>query len=715
MKALLTALFVLFSGAAHAAPSYPTLQAVTGLNDPSLAHHGADVVDYTTERPFLNVMKFSRNPVGQKSDGAWGFYSFDYLLNNGHLDANHYPISIPSGADRGIDFEMVPGCGGKAGCINEMAGNYTFTWDGTGTLDFFGDVSNVVKTPNQITFDTTGTYAVTLTITSVSAAPNHPKNFELVKTTDIPLYKSGAIFNPEFLDRYKDARHFRFMNWMYANDPYQYETQYPDVPPDWGIDKFPPVDRLTYSEGWMPPEIMVALANELGADPWFNFKYMATDAYVNAFATIVEEQLDPDLDAHFELSNEVWNGAFSAHYAATALAQLEFYDTVPTCDIGNWPDRQHFGKRHYEVMSEITSVFSGQLDRIVRVLGTQTDPSAYPSTQALDAVDWLCADPGNYVAPYTVTDAVAGVSYFGYTSVTVEAIRDALLAAVNDGGIDEDDWHYDLLMEDDTTYNSGPTSITPLLASVSSVPDQIAGITADRAALRAISNYTDHGSGNIRYLLYEGGQHVHHSAFTDVPAGELEKLQAHFEAFVGSQEMATLYENLWDGLEAVPIDGPFMQFLGVEDSSIYGTWGMYANLGSPLTPRATFLESKNTATAAWWESRSGSHFQDGLTVNGTSGGDILAGSNEEDYVLAGAGDDVIYTGPGWGDHVNGGTGDDDIYLRGNEGDWTIVGAPTTGYTLTNTAEDVSNLTVFAVEEAIFEDDGLLKLNTDLNQ
>jgi Ca2+-binding RTX toxin-like protein len=134
-----------------------------------------------------------------------------------------------------------------------------------------------------------------------------------------------------------------------------------------------------------------------------------------------------------------------------------------------------------------------------------------------------------------------------------------------------------------------------------------------------------------------------------------------------------------------------------------------------LAPRATFLESESATIPAWWESRPGTHFQQGLRLNGTSGNDTIAGTNEEDYVTAGAGDDVIYVGEGWGDYVNGGTGDDDIYLRGNEIDWTINGSPSTGYVFRNITEGVGSLSVYAVEEAVFENDVALVLNTDINQ
>ena len=70
------------------------------------------------------------------------------------------------------------------------------------------------------------------------------------------------------------------------------------------------------SRGFTLVEVMVALANQLSADPWFCIPHMADDDYVARFAAIARDNVDPGLKIHVEYSNEVWNSGFSqATYA----------------------------------------------------------------------------------------------------------------------------------------------------------------------------------------------------------------------------------------------------------------------------------------------------------------------------------------------------------------------------------------------------------------
>jgi len=54
-------------------------------------------------------------------------------------------------------------------------------------------------------------------------------------------------------------------------------------------------------------ELMVQLANDLDADPWFNMPHMADDGFVANFATYVRDHLEPGRKVYVEWANEVWN------------------------------------------------------------------------------------------------------------------------------------------------------------------------------------------------------------------------------------------------------------------------------------------------------------------------------------------------------------------------------------------------------------------------
>ena len=52
-------------------------------------------------------------------------------------------------------------------------------------------------------------------------------------------------------------------------------------------------------------EVMVALANALDADPWFNMPHQADDTFVRNFATYVRQHLEPGRKVYVEWANEV--------------------------------------------------------------------------------------------------------------------------------------------------------------------------------------------------------------------------------------------------------------------------------------------------------------------------------------------------------------------------------------------------------------------------
>jgi hypothetical protein len=71
----------------------------------------------------------------------------------------------------------------------------------------------------------------------------------------------------------------------------------------------------------VPPEIMVALCNELNCDPWFVQPYMTGDDpsdYMGGLATYVKANLNPSLTAWYEPPNEIFNtatGFYQTRYA----------------------------------------------------------------------------------------------------------------------------------------------------------------------------------------------------------------------------------------------------------------------------------------------------------------------------------------------------------------------------------------------------------------
>lgn len=62
----------------------------------------------------------------------------------------------------------------------------------------------------------------------------------------------------------------------------------------------------------MAIEWQIDMCNRANVDCWFTHPYLANDDYISKQAAMVKAKLSPALKAYIELSNEVWNGSFSA-------------------------------------------------------------------------------------------------------------------------------------------------------------------------------------------------------------------------------------------------------------------------------------------------------------------------------------------------------------------------------------------------------------------
>jgi hypothetical protein len=81
----------------------------------------------------------------------------------------------------------------------------------------------------------------------------------------------------------------------------------------------PKPDDSSYSRRGVPLELMIDLANRLGADPWFCMPHMADDDYVRNFARVVKDKLHRPRRTVREYSNELWNGIFPQTAYATGV------------------------------------------------------------------------------------------------------------------------------------------------------------------------------------------------------------------------------------------------------------------------------------------------------------------------------------------------------------------------------------------------------------
>ncbi len=284
-------------------------------------------------------------------------------------------------------------------------GNFTVTWDGPGTVE-------VARAANGLKVNKSGTVW----------------DVEVWMPGTAPGQAGHSRFHPLFIDHLKPYSTLRFMDWLRTNGS--------DPDPNFGQTEFGDVSVFD----------MVWLANEVGADPWFNMGHLWSDDEVRAFAKLVRDQLDPNLKVYVEWSNEVWNPSIT--------------------DVHRWAENQGLGlhsvwARETERVFDIwLEVFAGQEDRVVRVAAGQK------------ANPWhLNRLTGNLGAGGF--DAVSTAAYFG-----IKESEDAL-QQMWDAGLLSENAFLDIAELEITNYH------TPLYHE--------AAATAARYG--------------VPYIAYEGGQH----------------------------------------------------------------------------------------------------------------------------------------------------------------------------------------------------------------
>lgn len=119
-------------------------------------------------------------------------------------------------------------------------------------------------------------------------------------------HRAGRLpFHPYFLKSLERYSVIRFMTWQNTN------SDAAGFPADaqWAGRTTPAHDTQARTSG-AALEHIVGIANTLGAAPWLCVHHLASDAYVEAMATLVRDRLRPDVAVYVEHSNEVWNMMF---------------------------------------------------------------------------------------------------------------------------------------------------------------------------------------------------------------------------------------------------------------------------------------------------------------------------------------------------------------------------------------------------------------------
>ena len=205
-------------------------------------------------------------------------------------------------------------------------------------------------------------------------------------------------FNPDYLNFMKDFKVIRLMNMSGITR---------NAMSKWS--QRPHVDQSTWGgkEGvrGVPLEVMIDLANQLNADPWFNIPHKADNEFVRKYAAMVTEQLKPGLKSYVEYTNEAWNGIFTQHHymIKKGLALKLDKDRINA-------GHKYFSMRSVEIFKMWEQV-AGGTDKFIRVMGGMT-------TNA-NMTEMLLG----YQNAYKYTDAIAIAPYFYINNKDIQKVR----------------------------------------------------------------------------------------------------------------------------------------------------------------------------------------------------------------------------------------------------------------------------------------------------
>ncbi|MCA0995302.1 calcium-binding protein [Alloyangia pacifica] len=632
--------------------------------DPALAMGLNGLSDWSTQMPFVDLMKSAREWIGHLP-GQWGGVEIAALRAQGVLDENGWPLRIPEGVER-LEALLLTDQPEEA---VSLRGTYVVLWQGKGDLQITGRASRVRMEEGRALFDyAPGEGSVGISISATD--PEDPiRDIHVVREDQMQIFEAGALFNPHWLARIRDLRSLRFMDWMMTNGS-----------PVMGWDDRPRSSDYTWTAWGVPPEVMIELANEIGADPWFTLPHMADDDYVRRFAELVKARLDPRLKAYVEYSNEVWNFVFPQAHWAAQQAEARWGRSE-----SGWI--QFYGLRAAQVMDIWSEVYGDEAkDRLVRVVSTHT---GWPGLE-----EQILTAPLAYLAlghqPAESFDAYAVTGYFGYelggeemAGQVEDWLSRAEMQAQEDG---EAQGLRRVALREYVKRHRFDAAMLPVAMALQD--GALAELTGEIFPYHAEVAE----KAGLRLVMYEGGTH----AAAQAERVQDERLTAFFEAFSYTPEMAKLYEQLLSGW--VNAGGTlFNAFVDVAPASQWGSWGALRHLDDD-NPRWDMLMSYNASGPTGWEDRAAGTFEDGLMLRADAEGARLEGSERSDILLGGAGDDVLVSGGG-SDKLHGGAGQDHALLPGARDDYAFS-RDGQGRLLAEGPRD--RITLFAIETLSFE-------------
>ena len=326
-------------------------------------------------------------------------------------------------------------------------------------------------------------------------------------------------FHPLFLERLQPFDTLRFMQWQQVNSDDRDVLTADDLRP---VTHANQGSTSRSSFNGVSVEFQVQLANDLGANAYFNMPHQADDSYVRAFAEYVRDNIHDDAEVFVEYSNEVWNYAFGFEANAWIGEQQELPENEGLSFVDVWAQE---ARRDFGIWSD---VFSGQEERLTRVAAGQQN-NVWLTGQLLDRMN------GEF-------DAVSSTSYAGLGNSNID-------------WIDETTTQDDII--DWVVENSVAWSLQTQAAHV-----------------ELAEQYSDELGREIEFITYEGGSHL--DAFgTDY--------QDLVHSVQDNPRFREVYESLLHGMNELGVDMHIQYvFTSRGEPTPWGEFGVLHGMDTPL-------------------------------------------------------------------------------------------------------------------------------------
>jgi hypothetical protein len=358
-------------------------------DDSPLGTNISSINDWMTQWAFVDAFKMARAWIPQLVD--------DWIWDTGE------PLDLtPEGWIASLAPNQAAGTliliGG-----HYPAGTYTVLYDGEGELEFRWDAEVTGSSPGSYTLEV-ATADEGIYIKQIATNPDDPlRNIRVITPGFEEVYETEP-FHPLYLERLERFKVLRYMDLQQTNG---------SPLASWD-DRPLTTDANQSSDRGIALEYMIELSNTLNADPWFCIPHLADDDFVEQFAQLVFDDLDPDLTVYVEHSNEVWNGIFSqAGYAQDQGLALGLSTNDYEAQL------RYHSRRSVEIFAIFEQVFGGT-ERLVRVLASH---SANP---------WSGETIMDFEDAYEQADALGVAPYFGYSLGSPETQDDVVTWSVEE-------------------------------------------------------------------------------------------------------------------------------------------------------------------------------------------------------------------------------------------------------------------------------------------